>query len=191
MKNNNLQFGFNKETLLTILAIVSLVPYQHLPKILQDLKNVLESVNPVKRLYDWINSMSEEAALQNLEVGDHIYCYRENFYSHHGIYAGNGKVWEYDGKTIEDAEIKLSSLHTFSNGTPINRLNYQADFSPKEILERAESRKFEANYNLISNNCMHFAFWCRLATVKDREATEQVFTLLLNAGKSGEVQALN
>ena len=119
-ERKNQGFGFNGKTILTILAIISLVPYRYLPKILQDLKNVLESVNPLKRLHDWITEMDGAEALHKLQPGDHIYCYRDKFYSHHGIYAGNGKVWEYDGKTIADAEIKLSSLHDFSLGDAIN-----------------------------------------------------------------------
>ena len=180
-------FGINGKTILAILAIISLVPYRYLPKILQDLKNILESVNPLKRLHDWITEMDEAEALQKLQPGDHIYCYRDKFYSHHGIYAGNGKVWEYDGKTIADAEIKLSSLHDFSLGDAINCLNYEADFTPEEILERAASRRFEATYNILSNNCMHFAFWCRLKSAEDMNATEKVFTLLLNEGRSGMI----
>ena len=182
-ERKNQGFGFNGKTILTILAIISLVPYRYLPKILQDLKNVLESVNPLKRLHDWITEMDEAEALQKLQQGDHVYCYRDKFYSHHGIYAGDGMVWEYDGKTATDAEIKLSTLQVFSLGDAINRLNYEADFSPQEILERAASRRFEATYNILSNNCMHFAFWCRLASKEGTEATEQVFTLLLNEGR--------
>ena len=35
-------FGINGKTILAILAIISLVPYRYLPKILQDLKNILD-----------------------------------------------------------------------------------------------------------------------------------------------------
>lgn len=183
-KRENNGFGLSAKTILAILALISLVPYRYLPKILQDLKNVLESVNPIKRLQDFFTSMTEAEALFQLKPGDHIYCHRKTFYSHHGIYAGDGMVWEYDGKTAADAEIKLSTLSVFAQGDNINRLNYDADFLPEEILERASSRKFEAEYNLLSNNCMHFAFWCRLASPEAAKTAKEVFTLLLNEGKS-------
>lgn len=177
-------FALNGKTVLAILAVISLIPYRYLPKVLQDIKNVLESVNPVKRLHDFFTSMAEAEALFKLNPGDHIYCYRTTVHSHHGIYAGNGMVWSYDGKTAKDAEIKLSTISEFAMGDKINRLNYDADFSTDEILSRAASRKFEAEYNLLSNNCMHFAFWCRLASAEGTKATEQVFTLLLNEGNN-------
>lgn len=181
-EKNKHRFSNNSKVLLLILAIISLIPYKCLPKILQDLKNILESVNPLKRLHDWIVSMDETEAKEKLQPGDHIYCYRKKFYSHHGIYNGDGRVWEYDGKTMADAQIKLSTLAEFSNGDRINKLNYTADFTPDEILERAASRKFEACYDIIANNCMHFAFWCRLSSGESTEATERVFDLLLNEG---------
>ncbi len=189
-RNENRGFGLNGKTILAILAIISLIPYRYLPKILQDVKNVLESANPFKRLHDFFTSMTEEEALKKLNPGDHIYCYRGTFFSHHGIYAGEGRVWEYDGKTMSDAEVKLSTLSEFARGEKVNRLNYDADFSVEEILQRAASRKFEAEYNVINNNCMHFSFWCRLASGESARATEEVFTLLLNEGRSTAAPAV-
>lgn len=34
-------------------------------------------------------------------------------------------------------------------------------YSPKETVERARSRLGEENYSLLSNNCEHFAIWCK------------------------------
>lgn len=168
-----------KDNFLLILIILSLVPYKYLPKLLQDLKNILETVNPFKRLHDKVTSMSEKSALEKLLPGDHIYCYRKEFYSHHGIYAGDGMVWEYDGLMGTGAKIKLSSLRKFSLGAAINRLNYDSDFSQEEILQRAASRKYENKYNILDNNCMHFAFWCRLQNSENLDVVEKVFKLLL------------
>lgn len=36
-------------------------------------------------------------------------------------------------------------------------------YTPKETLARARSRIGESNYNLFSNNCEHFALWCKRA----------------------------
>ena len=34
-------------------------------------------------------------------------------------------------------------------------------FSPEETVARAYSRLGERNYNLLTNNCEHFAIWCK------------------------------
>lgn len=172
-----------KTALLAALAVLTLTPYKRLPKILQNLKNVLENFNPVKLLYDWMTSMSAAEARVMLKPGDHIYCHRKGFYSHHGIYAGYGKVWEYDGKTLVDAHVQLSDLDDFTEGERLNRLNYDADFPPEEILRRAASKNEAGDYDLLRNNCMHYAFWCRLASEDDIKASEQVYTLLLQEGQ--------
>jgi len=39
--------------------------------------------------------------------------------------------------------------------------NKRKTFSAKETVERAKSRIGETNYNLITNNCEHFAMWCK------------------------------
>lgn len=34
-------------------------------------------------------------------------------------------------------------------------------FSPEETVERARARLGESNYNVLTNNCEHFALWCK------------------------------
>jgi hypothetical protein len=34
-------------------------------------------------------------------------------------------------------------------------------YSPAETVERAKSRIGENRYNLVTNNCEHFAIWCK------------------------------
>lgn len=34
-------------------------------------------------------------------------------------------------------------------------------YSPRETVRRAESRLGEASYNLLTDNCEHFAIWCK------------------------------
>ena len=39
--------------------------------------------------------------------------------------------------------------------------NYYHLYTPEETVRRAESRLGERNYNIATNNCEHFAIWCK------------------------------
>ena len=97
--------------------------------------------------------------------GDRIYVYRnlwelDGLYQHHGIDCGDGTVIHYrkPSETIE-----RTSLATFSRGNPVYIAEYSDGFSyiPDVVVDRAESRIGEQEYNLIANNCEHFAHWCK------------------------------
>ncbi len=90
------------------------------------------------------------------DMGDHI-AVRRMFYTHHGIYDGHGGVYEYN-----DYEVRHSSLSDFANGGEVYRFYEDSFYSPREIIYRAQSRLGEEDYNLVFNNCQHFATWCRL-----------------------------
>lgn len=97
--------------------------------------------------------------------GDLIYVYRNLFqfdglYKHYGIDCGDGTVIHYR-KPSEI--IERTSIETFSRGNPV----YVMDdfegfyFVDDVVVARAESRLGENNYNLLFNNCEHFAWWCK------------------------------
>jgi Lecithin retinol acyltransferase/PspA/IM30 family len=97
--------------------------------------------------------------------GDQIYVYRhfwnlEGLYQHHGIDCGDGTVIHYR-KPSEI--IERTSLATFTRGNSISIKNYSQGFCfvPDVVVSRAESRLGEENYNLLFNNCEHFATWCK------------------------------
>jgi Lecithin retinol acyltransferase len=97
--------------------------------------------------------------------GDCIYVYRnfgqlQGVYKHYGIDCGDGTVIHYR-KPREI--IEQTSLSTFSRGNPIYVAEYSEGFGyiPDVVVERAKSRLGENNYNLLSNNCEHFASWCK------------------------------
>ncbi|MEL6495510.1 MAG: lecithin retinol acyltransferase family protein [Cyanobacteria bacterium J06623_7] len=97
--------------------------------------------------------------------GDCIYVYR-NFggltgvYKHYGIDCGDGTVIHYR-KPSEVVE--QTSMATFSRGNPVYVAEYTSGFAyiPDVVVERAKSRLGEQDYNLLSNNCEHFACWCK------------------------------
>ncbi|MGL4881918.1 MAG: lecithin retinol acyltransferase family protein [Waterburya sp.] len=97
--------------------------------------------------------------------GDCIYVYRnlwqlEGLYKHYGIDCGDGTVIHYrkPSETIE-----RTSLATFSQGNPIYMAEYSDGFGyiADVVVERAKSRLGEQEYNLLFNNCEHFASWCK------------------------------
>ncbi len=103
--------------------------------------------------------------------GDQIYVMREFFnldglYEHHGIDCGDGMVIHYR-KPSETVE--RTSIETFARGKPIQVLRYPKRYIPDTVIQRAESRLGEQNYNLLFNNCEHFATWCMTGISKSQQ----------------------
>jgi Lecithin retinol acyltransferase/PspA/IM30 family len=95
--------------------------------------------------------------------GDQIYVMREwlnlqGVYEHHGIDCGDGTVIHYrkPSETIE-----RTSIETFTRGGKIYLLQYAVCYIAETAITRAESRLGEHQYNLLYNNCEHFATWCK------------------------------
>ena len=117
-------------------------------------------------------ALSIEEAKLLLVKGDHIRILLQNketgFYLyHHGIYDGNGTVYEYNGRysSQEDFTFELCSLESFARGKRIELDNRERSlYSPDEIIKRAKTRLGEKAYNLRNNNCENVATWCRCGT---------------------------
>ena len=109
-----------------------------------------------------------------MAAADHLQVPRQHgLFLHHGIDLGDGTVAHY----LEGREILRSSLLDFSQGQPLTVVPY-ADCSPTGVsLRRAMSRIGEQNYNLLFNNCEHFATWCKTG----RHRSEQVNAVLEKA----------
>ena len=95
--------------------------------------------------------------------GDQIYVIRpflkiSGVYEHHGIDCGDGSVIHYR-KKIE--VIERTPMITFTQGNQVFVKTYKTCFIPEVVIRRAESRLGEAKYNLLFNNCEHFANWCK------------------------------
>ncbi|MGV2830537.1 lecithin retinol acyltransferase family protein [Myxosarcina sp. GI1(2024)] len=97
--------------------------------------------------------------------GDRIYVYRnlwqlDGVYKHYGIDCGDGTVIHYR-KPSEVIERTL--MIVFSMGHPVYKVQEAENFCfvADAAVERAESRLGEKQYNLLFNNCEHFASWCK------------------------------
>lgn len=95
--------------------------------------------------------------------GDHIRVRRPGGYWHHGIDCGDGTVIHYTGEPIEklDARIRRTPLEGFLRGGRLRTVKYRSASDPETVVQRAQSRLGEGMYHLVSNNCEHFAHWCK------------------------------
>lgn len=53
-------------------------------------------------------------------------------------------------------------------------------YSPEETVARARSRLGETNYNLLTNNCEHFAIWCKTGVSESLQVNGMLGSLLNN-----------
>jgi isochorismate synthase EntC len=98
--------------------------------------------------------------------GDQIYVMRpfggmQGVYEHHGIDCGDGTVIHYRKPDDAEATISRTTMANFSMGDRIHLKRYQTSFIADDVIRRAESRLGEQQYELFSNNCEHFATWCK------------------------------
>jgi len=96
---------------------------------------------------------------------DQIYVMRplvgiDGVYQHHGIDYGDGSIIHYR-KTGDQAIISRTSFETFSWGNPVYPVHHSLADSTDVVIDRAESRLGEQQYDLFFNNCEHFATWCK------------------------------
>ena len=93
-----------------------------------------------------------------MAAADHLRVPRQHgLFLHHGIDLGDGSVAHY----LEGREILRSPLAEFSRGQDVSVVNHDQASSAGVTLRRAMSRIGEQNYNLLFNNCEHFANWCK------------------------------
>jgi hypothetical protein len=117
-----------------------------------------------------------------LQAGDVIFIDRV-FYRHYGIYAGKGRVIHYSGENShfgKDVGVRETSLEQFAGGEKCTVVQFTENrsgiklFSGKETVNRARSRLGEERYNLLFNNCEHFALWCKTGRSKSIQVEKTV-----------------
>ncbi len=94
-----------------------------------------------------------------MAAADHLQVPRQHgLFHHHGIDLGDGTVAHY----LEGRAILRSPLEAFSRDEPVSVVPYDEPCSPTGVtLRRAMGRLGEQRYNLLFNNCEHFAHWCK------------------------------
>ncbi|MEB3307293.1 MAG: lecithin retinol acyltransferase family protein [Cyanobacteriota bacterium] len=122
-----------------------------------------------------------------MAAADHLQAPRQHgLFTHHGIDLGDGSVAHY----LEGREILRSPRTEFSRGQPISVVAYPEDgCSPVGVtLRRALGRVGEQRYNLLFNNCEHFAHWCK--TGRHRSAQVEDWIQTGSRGPGAVVEAL-
>ena len=120
-----------------------------------------------------------------MAAADHLQVPRQHgLFNHHGIDLGDGTVAHY----LEGRAILRSPLEEFSRGQPLSLVAYNPDdcSAPRLTLRRAMSRLGEQNYNLLFNNCEHFAHWCKTGRHRSEQVENWLHTGSLGALALGQ-----
>ena len=119
-------------------------------------------VKPMKNSMRSRRLIVEAFADTDLAIGAHLVTDRL-WYTHHGVYAGAGKVVHYAGlsRSLRRGPVNEVTLAEFAQGHLVCVWQSPgARFAGVEAVQRAYSRIGEDRYRLISNNCEHFCMWC-------------------------------
>ena len=108
------------------------------------------------------------AHLSVLEAGDHIKWKRLKGYDHHAIVesvdheSGQIRVIEYgsdnEGYSFGKGVVRKTTVHGVEG---MDMYVYGESDDTHEVLQRAMSRLGEREYDPFTNNCEHFARWCK------------------------------
>lgn len=101
--------------------------------------------------------------------GDHIYTQHLG-YTHHGIDCGDDRVIHFGRRGGE--KICRISKNEFASGNKINVKEYGKCYSDDAVVRRAEGRLGEKGYDIFSNNCEHFAYWCKTGKYKSEQVAQ-------------------
>lgn len=120
-----------------------------------------------------------------MAAADHLQVPRQHgLFKHHGIDLGDGTVAHY----LEGREILRSTREEFSRGLAMTTVDYPpGSCSPAGVtVRRAMGRLGEQNYNLLFNNCEHFAHWCKTGRHRSNQVEDWLHTGSLGALAIGQ-----
>ncbi len=152
-------------------------------------------MDPLSNLnYDFVDVEEEEVWTEKKpKKADHIRVNR-GFYNHHGIYISNKEVIHYNsrddnGDNLLNATVISTTLNEFLKGGVCEVKTYNDEelndlFSADSIVNYARSCLDEGGYNLVFNNCEHFANKCTLGQHRSRQV-ERVFKTVERGVKMG------
>ncbi len=97
-----------------------------------------------------------------MNKGEHLRVNRGTYY-HHGIYVGDGYVIHFSGELLNklNATILKTTITEFTNNDTLEIVIHKNCMPVSWTIETAHSCLGQQNYNLIFNNCEHFASYCK------------------------------
>ena len=121
--------------------------------------------------------MVRASSLDQIKRGDHI-CFNRNLYWHHAIVETvdklNGEVIVIEYSNTAKQFIQDNSIPPKNPGwakvvrrsfklenDPVYVIKHDSCYDPEEVVTRAKGKIGERDYNPITNNCEHFALWCK------------------------------
>lgn len=124
-------------------------------------------------------------------MGDHIRVNR-GLYCHHGIYISDSEVIHFTGNENDSIldwskpEVISSDLDYFLKGDTLEVKEYTDDeledlYPVDHIVQYARTCLGDKGYNLVFNNCEHFANTCTLGRFRSKQV-EKVFSTLFDKG---------
>lgn len=124
-------------------------------------------------------------------MGDHIRVNR-GLYCHHGIYVSDEEVIHFTGNENDSIldwskpEVISSDLDYFLKGDTLEVKEYTDDeledlYPVDHIVQYARTCLGDKGYNLVFNNCEHFANTCTLGRFRSKQV-EKVFSTLFDKG---------
>lgn len=127
--------------------------------------------------------MSMQRSNKHFALGSHLIVKRFG-YTHHGIYAGRGKVIHYSGLAhfYKKHPIEMTTIDAFSRGKRIYVRRYEhPKYHGKMVVRRMRSRMHENHYDLIINNCEHLCTWA-ITGVESSRQVERLMQRLTTIG---------
>ncbi len=108
--------------------------------------------------------------------GDQIFVMRSlaglaSAYEHHGIDCGDGTVIHYS-KRGDVPQVTRTPMLEFRGSQPVMVQRYATCYLPEATVQRAIGRLGEQKYNLLLNNCEHFATWCKTGQQVSRQVQD-------------------
>lgn len=102
--------------------------------------------------------------------GDHIRVSR-GWYWHHGVDVGDGTVIHAPAEPLQwsSRPIERTTRERFADGGAVEAVAHHHPLPADEIIARALSRVGDARYDVLFNNCEHFARWCVLGEHRSQQ----------------------
>lgn len=108
-------------------------------------------------------------------------------YFHHGIYVGEKVgVIHFGGETKPDVKIKDDDIMVFWGSKTLIKITYPngEDRDPKKVIRTATRLKNNparwGKFDLIDNNCEHFATHCKIGKAVSTQVDEKIKMLIEN-----------